>query len=201
MTQHSYWRSPLTKFFLLSTHRCLGNVTPVNREPLQITFNPFRENRLSVTVRVTDPSQPPTCRLAFLKEPRKDRVGNVRTICNLSIDLSEEVRQENSYLIDVGRLWEPQKVKYVTKFLASFHDSWTVLFLSQIRLWNHNSPLSHVFCSFLIQNLKKSDAAARLPGELNLWFYSHRNLSFLFTLPEYTLSRKASKWDPQRKNN
>lgn len=131
MIQHSHWRSPFTKFFPLSTHRCLGNVTPVNREPLQITFNPFRENRLSVTVRVTDPSQPPTCRLAFLKEPRKDRVGNVRTICNLSIDLSEEVRQENSYLIDVGRLWEPQNVKYVTKFLAPFHDSWTVHFFNR----------------------------------------------------------------------
>lgn len=70
--------------------RCLGNVMPVTREPLQITFCPFRENRLSVTVRVTDPSQAPTCRLAFLKEPRKDRLGNVRPICNLSIDLSEE---------------------------------------------------------------------------------------------------------------
>lgn len=64
---------------------------PVSREPLQITFYPFRENRLSAIVRVTDPSQPPTCRLAFLKEPRKDRLGNVRPICNLSIDLSEEV--------------------------------------------------------------------------------------------------------------
>lgn len=60
-----------------------------------MTFSPFRENRLSVTVRVTDPSQPPTCRLAFLKEPRKDRQGNVRTICNLSIDLSEEVRHRH----------------------------------------------------------------------------------------------------------
>ena len=47
-----------------------------------------------MTVRVTDPSQPPTCRLALLKEPRKDRQGNVRTICNLSIDLSEEVSRE-----------------------------------------------------------------------------------------------------------
>lgn len=70
--------------------RCLGNVMPVSREPLQITFYPFRENRLSAIVRVTDPSLPPTCRLAFLKEPRKDRLGNVRPICNLSIDLSEE---------------------------------------------------------------------------------------------------------------
>lgn len=70
--------------------RCVGNLTPVTREPLQVTFSPFRENRLAVTVRVTDPSQPFTCRLAFLKEPRKDRQGNVRTICNLSIDLSEE---------------------------------------------------------------------------------------------------------------
>ena len=75
-------------FFFL---RCLGNVMPVSREPLQITFYPFRENRLSAIVRVTDTSQPPTCRLAFLKEPRKDRLGNVRPICNLSIDLSEEV--------------------------------------------------------------------------------------------------------------
>lgn len=75
--------------------RCLGNVTPVNREPLQMTFSPFRENRLNVIVRMTDPSQPPTCRLAFLKEPRKDRQGNVRTICNLSIDLSEEVRHKH----------------------------------------------------------------------------------------------------------
>ena len=77
---------------------------PVSREPLQITFCPFRENRLSVTVRVTDPSQPPTCRLAFLKEPRKDRLGNVRTICNLSIDLSKEVRRDqwviSPYLMD-----------------------------------------------------------------------------------------------------
>lgn len=47
-----------------------------------------------MTVCVTDPSQPPTCRLALLKEPRKDRQGNVRTICNLSIDLSEEVSRE-----------------------------------------------------------------------------------------------------------
>lgn len=78
----------------ISFCRCLGNVTPVNREPLQMTFSPFRENRLSVVVRVTDPAQPPTCRLAFLKEPRKDRQGNVRTICNLSIDLSEEVRHK-----------------------------------------------------------------------------------------------------------
>ena len=51
---------------------------------------------------VTDPAQPPTCRLAFLKEPRKDRQGNVRTICNLSIDLSEEVRHK--------RLISPYKV-------------------------------------------------------------------------------------------
>lgn len=81
------------QFFIFSS-RCLGNVTPVSREPLQMTFSPFRENRLSATVRVTDPSQPFTCRLAFLKEPRKDRQGNVRTICNLTIDLSEEVRRD-----------------------------------------------------------------------------------------------------------
>lgn len=82
---------------------------PVSREPLQITFCPFRENRLSVTVRVTDPSQAPTCRLAFLKEPRKDRLGNVRTICNLSIDLSKEVRPDqwviSPYLMDTHCQW------------------------------------------------------------------------------------------------
>ena len=85
---HHFFNATLYNF------RCVGNLTPVNREPLQITFSPFRENRLAVTVRVTDPSQPFTCRLAFLKEPRKDRQGNVRTICNLSIDLSEEVRHQ-----------------------------------------------------------------------------------------------------------
>lgn len=85
---HHFFNATLYNF------RCVGNLTPVTREPLQITFSPFRENRLAVTVRVTDPSQPFTCRLAFLKEPRKDRQGNVRTICNLSIDLSEEVRHQ-----------------------------------------------------------------------------------------------------------
>lgn len=85
---HHFFNTTLYNF------RCVGNLTPVTREPLQITFSPFRENRLAVTVRVTDPSQPFTCRLAFLKEPRKDRQGNVRTICNLSIDLSEEVRHQ-----------------------------------------------------------------------------------------------------------
>lgn len=58
---------------------------------MHLNFFAFRENRLSVAVRTVDSDQPMNCRLAFLKEPKKDRQGNIQTICNLNINMSEKV--------------------------------------------------------------------------------------------------------------
>ena len=134
---------------------------PVSREPLQITFYPFRENRLSAIVRVTDPSQPPTCRLAFLKEPRKDRLGNVRPICNLSIDLSEEVSAfERKNKIQVHSISR----KEVNLSVVCVGDLIFLFFFC--------------FSSCLMQNLKNGGASARLPGKFSVFSFRHSS-SFL----------------------
>ena len=113
--------------------RCLGNLAPVQREPLQLNVTAFHENRLSLTLRVVDSSQPLTCRMAFLKEPRKDRQGNVHAICNLNIDASEEVGQlpltnpEENALVWVG---ETALISHYKGYVNSPH--WYISYLGTI---------------------------------------------------------------------
>lgn len=67
-----------------------GNLIPVSKsgEQLSLTFQAFHENRLPFTARLRDAHQEPIGRIAFMKEPRKNRADQT-PICNLNLQLPE----------------------------------------------------------------------------------------------------------------
>nr|XP_032813791.1 ankyrin-2-like [Petromyzon marinus] len=65
---------------------CQGNLTPLTPrgQGLSLPFHAFRENRLSFSVKVRDPSLEPCGRLCFYQEPR---AADATPVCSLNITL------------------------------------------------------------------------------------------------------------------
>ena len=87
---------------------CHGNLIPVlksdytDKQPY-INFRAFRENRLSLNVRVRDLSQDATANLLFMSEPRD--VKDQTPLCNLGVTLpSMEEQQKVDVAKDVAEL-------------------------------------------------------------------------------------------------
>ena len=87
---------------------CAGNLLPViksekaDKQPY-INFRAFKENRLSLNVRVRDLSQEPTATLMFMAEPRSQKGQN--PICNLTVTLpSNEIPDKTGSASDMADL-------------------------------------------------------------------------------------------------
>lgn len=77
-----------------------GNIAPVTKsgEQLYLIFNAFRENRLPFTIRVKDPSQEATGRIAFMRDSRRLKSDQPhQPICNLNVELPpvKDIDEEN----------------------------------------------------------------------------------------------------------
>ena len=80
-----------------------GNLFPVTKsgEQLSHKFHAFRENRLPFTVRVKDPNSDPIGRISFFIEPKRERgEAQQQAICNLNINLPEEISPEAAHHTD-----------------------------------------------------------------------------------------------------
>merc|ERR1719219_2933897 len=80
-----------------------GNLFPVTKsgEQLSHKFHAFRENRLPFTVRGKDPNSEPLGRISFFIEPKRERgEAQQQAICNLNINLPEEISPEAAHHTD-----------------------------------------------------------------------------------------------------
>merc|ERR1719460_716838 len=80
-----------------------GNLFPVTKsgEQLSHKFHAFRENRLPFTVRVKDPNSEPLGRISFFIEPKRERgEAQQQAICNLNINLPEDISPEAAHHTD-----------------------------------------------------------------------------------------------------
>nr|XP_021331700.1 ankyrin-2-like isoform X6 [Danio rerio] len=68
---------------------CFGNLVPLTKsgQHHMFSFYAFKENRLSLFIKIRDSTQEPCGRLSFTKEPRTYRTLNHNAICNLNICL------------------------------------------------------------------------------------------------------------------
>ncbi|XP_051745042.1 ankyrin-2 isoform X3 [Ctenopharyngodon idella] len=68
---------------------CFGNLVPLTKSGQHhvFSFYAFKENRLSLFIKIRDSTQEPCGRLSFTKEPRTYRSLNHNAICNLNICL------------------------------------------------------------------------------------------------------------------
>uniref|UniRef100_A0A8C1ACM6 Ankyrin 2a, neuronal n=1 Tax=Cyprinus carpio carpio TaxID=630221 RepID=A0A8C1ACM6_CYPCA len=68
---------------------CFGNLVPLTKSGQHhvFSFYAFKENRLSLFIKIRDSTQEPCGRLSFTKEPRTYRSLNHSAICNLNICL------------------------------------------------------------------------------------------------------------------
>ncbi|XP_056317430.1 ankyrin-2 isoform X1 [Danio aesculapii] len=68
---------------------CFGNLVPLTKSGQHhvFSFYAFKENRLSLFIKIRDSTQEPCGRLSFTKEPRTYRTLNHNAICNLNICL------------------------------------------------------------------------------------------------------------------
>uniref|UniRef100_A0A673HTW3 Ankyrin-2-like n=1 Tax=Sinocyclocheilus rhinocerous TaxID=307959 RepID=A0A673HTW3_9TELE len=68
---------------------CFGNLVPLTKSGQHhvFSFYAFKENRLSLFIKIRDCTQEPCGRLSFTKEPRTYRSPNHNAICNLNICL------------------------------------------------------------------------------------------------------------------
>uniref|UniRef100_A0A8C1K8Y7 Ankyrin 2a, neuronal n=1 Tax=Cyprinus carpio TaxID=7962 RepID=A0A8C1K8Y7_CYPCA len=66
---------------------CFGNLVPLTKSGQHhvFSFYAFKENRLSLFIKIRDSTQEPCGRLSFTKEPRTYRSLNHNAICNLNI--------------------------------------------------------------------------------------------------------------------
>ncbi|KAK9980713.1 hypothetical protein ABG768_000302 [Culter alburnus] len=68
---------------------CFGNLVPLTKSGQHhvFSFYAFKENRLSLFIKIRDSTQEPCGRLSFTREPRTYRSLNHNAICNLNICL------------------------------------------------------------------------------------------------------------------
>ena len=77
-----------------------GNLIPVTKsgDQLHVNFKAFRENRLPSVVKVRDPDQKASARVAFMKEPKLARGEAPQTpICNLDVKLPDSITVSVSF--------------------------------------------------------------------------------------------------------
>ena len=71
-----------------------GNLAPVMKtgDQLSLTFQAFRENRLSFLVRVKDMNQDPNARIAFMQDSRRNKPEMAQVpLCNLNLQLPDRI--------------------------------------------------------------------------------------------------------------
>uniref|UniRef100_A0A8C1XBS0 Ankyrin 2a, neuronal n=1 Tax=Cyprinus carpio TaxID=7962 RepID=A0A8C1XBS0_CYPCA len=89
---------------------CFGNLVPLTKSGQHhvFSFYAFKENRLSLFIKIRDSTQEPCGRLSFTKEPRTYRSLNHNAICNLNICLPvySKVRETLAIIADLlGFSW------------------------------------------------------------------------------------------------
>merc|ERR1712088_1109609 len=80
-----------------------GNLVPITKsgDQLSLRFFAFRENRLPFNVRVKDPNSDPHGRISFFIEPKRERgEAQQQAICNLNINLPEDISPEATHHTD-----------------------------------------------------------------------------------------------------
>uniref|UniRef100_A0A673HY48 Ankyrin-2-like n=1 Tax=Sinocyclocheilus rhinocerous TaxID=307959 RepID=A0A673HY48_9TELE len=77
---------------------CFGNLVPLTKSGQHhvFSFYAFKENRLSLFIKIRDCTQEPCGRLSFTKEPRTYRSPNHNAICNLNICLPVYSKESDS---------------------------------------------------------------------------------------------------------
>ncbi|XP_059409724.1 ankyrin-3 isoform X2 [Carassius carassius] len=77
---------------------CFGNLVPLTKSGQHhvFSFYAFKENRLSLFIKIRDSTQEPCGRLSFTKEPRTYRSLNHSAICNLNICLPVYSKESDS---------------------------------------------------------------------------------------------------------
>ncbi|XP_016103224.1 ankyrin-2 isoform X1 [Sinocyclocheilus grahami] len=77
---------------------CFGNLVPLTKSGQHhvFSFYAFKENRLSLFIKIRDCTQEPCGRLSFTKEPRTYRSLNHNAICNLNICLPVYSKESDS---------------------------------------------------------------------------------------------------------
>ncbi|KAG1948947.1 ankyrin-1-like [Pimephales promelas] len=77
---------------------CFGNLVPLTKSGQHhvFSFYAFKENRLSLFIKIRDSTQEPCGRLSFTKEPRTYRSLNHNAICNLNICLPIYSKESDS---------------------------------------------------------------------------------------------------------
>ncbi|XP_067298065.1 ankyrin-2 [Pseudorasbora parva] len=77
---------------------CFGNLVPLTKSGQHhvFSFYAFKENRLSLFIKIRDSTQEPCGRLSFTKEPRTYRSLNHNAICSLNICLPVYSKESDS---------------------------------------------------------------------------------------------------------
>ncbi|KAK2900247.1 hypothetical protein Q8A73_013376 [Channa argus] len=77
---------------------CFGNLVPLTKSGQHhlFSFFAFKENRLSLFIKIRDNTQEPCGRLSFMKEPRNHRSLAQNAICNLNISLPSYCKESDS---------------------------------------------------------------------------------------------------------
>uniref|UniRef100_A0AAR2J886 Ankyrin 2a, neuronal n=1 Tax=Pygocentrus nattereri TaxID=42514 RepID=A0AAR2J886_PYGNA len=77
---------------------CFGNLVPLTKSGQHhvFSFYAFKENRLSLFIKIRDTAQEPCGRLSFTKEPRTYRSLTHNAICNLNITLPVYSKESDS---------------------------------------------------------------------------------------------------------
>ncbi|KAK2852029.1 hypothetical protein Q5P01_008305 [Channa striata] len=77
---------------------CFGNLVPLTKSGQHhlFSFFAFKENRLSLFIKIRDNTQEPCGRLSFMKEPRNYRSLTQNAICNLNITLPSYCKESDS---------------------------------------------------------------------------------------------------------
>ncbi|XP_046706828.1 ankyrin-2b isoform X2 [Silurus meridionalis] len=77
---------------------CFGNLVPLTKSGQHhiFSFFAFKENRLSLFIKIRDNTQEPCGRLSFMKEPRTYRSLAHNAICNLNIALPTYAKESDS---------------------------------------------------------------------------------------------------------
>ncbi|XP_076368167.1 uncharacterized protein LOC143255805 isoform X3 [Tachypleus tridentatus] len=95
-----------------------GNLAPVTNveEKLCLTFQAFRENKLSFFVRAKDPLQDAAGRIVFMREPKSGQEHLSQTpVCDLYItlpDLNKVDAEEDDDVLTLKRNYKPQEIEW-----------------------------------------------------------------------------------------
>uniref|UniRef100_A0A671KGP3 Ankyrin 2a, neuronal n=1 Tax=Sinocyclocheilus anshuiensis TaxID=1608454 RepID=A0A671KGP3_9TELE len=115
---------------------CFGNLVPLTKSGQHhvFSFYAFKENRLSLFIKIRDSTQEPCGRLSFTKEPRTYRSLNHNAICNLNIlDWHDDADRKEETLAIIADLLGFSWTE-LAKELEFYEDE-----IQQVRAENPNS--------------------------------------------------------------